>query len=231
MAYLKSIALLITLLFTVLGETIAQSYAIRPNDTISMAGMMEDLSTLTIEQVNTTSNTIILRWQKVSESVPANWEASVCDNQMCQTTLVDSGTMNPVLRSEYGLILLHITPHVNYGTCIVRYAVWDIASPSVKDTLTYILSMKETSEVRKVENKNEFSVFPNPVKNNLQIFSDPQQGSWFLITDILGKTVLNGLIESKVMTLSTDKLQNGFYSISFFDKSKNISTKKFIVQH
>lgn len=231
MVYLKSIVLLITLPFVILGETVAQSYTIRPNDTINMVGMMEDLSTLSIEQVNNTSGNINLRWQKVNKSVPANWEASVCDNQMCHTTLVDSGTMNPVLPSEYGLILLHITPHINYGTSIVRYAVWDIASPTVIDTLTYILTLKENSEIKEEKTKNALKIYPNPVINNLQIFSDLQKGSWFLITDILGKIVLNGVIESKVMTLSAENLQNGIYSISIFDKSNNISTKKFIVQH
>lgn len=208
----------------------AQYFSNVPNDTINMVGMMEDLETLSIQQLNTSNKAITLKWQKVSESVPSVWEASVCDNITCNTSLVDSGTMNPVNPADYGLLLLHITPHVNYGKAIVRYAVWDIANPVLKDTLTYILTVTATSGIASSENKNAFSIFPNPAKESINIISKLQTGFQFLITDISGKEIEKGISKTNTISVSTENLPNGVFNISIFTENKIINTKQFLIQ-
>ncbi|CAN5618435.1 hypothetical protein BH11BAC1_BH11BAC1_20120 [soil metagenome] len=131
----------VAILLMVTGNSIAQTYSISPNDTIQLTGALEDLQTLSISQINTSADTLNLMWRKVSESVPPNWDAYVCDNSICYTTLEDSGSMNPVLPSDYGFVLLHITPHVDYGTALIRYSVWDINNPGSIDTLTFRLTV------------------------------------------------------------------------------------------
>lgn len=191
--------------------------------------MMEDLETLSIQQLNTSVDTIQLKWKKISENVPLLWEASVCDNAFCSTSLVDSGTMNPVLPFEHGLLLLHITPHTNYGTAVVRYAVWDIAKPALKDTLTYILTVSATLGIAEAENKNIFSIFPTPAKDNINIISNLQSGFQFLITDISGKEIENGISKTNSVSVSTSDLPNGVYNVSFFKENKIINTKKILI--
>lgn len=231
MTAISKIVLSVAVIIAVTDISIGQTYSIVPNDTINMAGMMEDLETLSIQQINTSTNTIQLKWVKLSESVPLLWEASVCDNQFCYTSLVDSGMMNPVTPNDYGLLLLHITPHVNYGTAIVRYAVWDITNPAMKDTLTYILTMNATSGINEVENKNDFSIFPNPSNENINIFSNMQTDFQFLITDVSGKEIQNGISKTNSILLSTANFADGFYSVSITDNNITISTKKIVVQH
>ncbi len=125
---------------------------------------MEDLETLSIQQLNISTNNITLMWKKIYESVPPIWEASVCDNAFCNTSLVDNGIMNPIFPNDFGLLLLHITPHVNYGTAVVRYAVWDIANPALKDTLTYILTVNTTSGIEGSRKQKCFQHFSKPCK-------------------------------------------------------------------
>lgn len=221
----------VAVVFTATDISFAQSYSNVPNDTINMVGMMEDLETLSIQQQNTSTNTIQLKWAKVSESVPLLWEASVCDNAFCNTSLVDSGTMNPVLPSEYGLLLLHITPHTNYGTAVVRYAVWDIAKPAMKDTLTYILTVHATSGISEAENKNAFIIFPNPAKENINIVSKLQTGFQYVITDVSGKEIEKGISKTNSISISTENLPNGLYTVSIFAENKIINTKQFLIQH
>jgi hypothetical protein len=230
MTTLSKIVLSVATIFAVADISFAQSYSLVPNDTIHMVGMMEDLETLSIQQQNTSTDTIQLKWQKVSESVPPIWEANVCDNAFCNTSLVDSGTMNPVLPSEYGLLLLHITPHKNYGTAVVRYAVWDIANPALKDTLTYILTVNTSSGISDAENKNAFSIFPNPAKEYINIISKLQTGFHYVITDVSGKEIGNGISKTNSISISTSDLPNGVYSVSIFTENKIINTKKILVQ-
>src|SRR5215203_24908 len=151
MKFLAKSFLSVAVIIAAADSSFSQSYLIMPGDSVQFTGVFDHLQTLSIQQVNTSADTIQLAWRKVSESVPSNWEALVCDNVMCYTSLVDSGTMNPVMPGDYGFVLLHITPHNNYGTAVVRYAVWDIDNSSTKDTLTYILSLDSVSSIS--ENK------------------------------------------------------------------------------
>ncbi|MBI3233208.1 MAG: T9SS type A sorting domain-containing protein [Bacteroidetes bacterium] len=228
----KQIISAIAAIFAAIAVSFAQSYSIVPNDTVRITGVMEDLQTLSIQQINISIDTITLKWKKISENVPSKWEASVCDNSFCHTSLVDSGTMTPIIPNEYGLLLLHITPHVEFGTANVRYAVWDSNSPSVKDTLTYILTSVETLGIKEIENTSNFNIFPNPVNsNNFAIFADIQKGSSFSIIDIEGKVIQSGIFEGNSKSFSVENFPNSIYFISVFDQKKCLGTKKFAIQH
>lgn len=230
MATLYKIVLSVAAIFAGTDISFAQSYLNIPSDTINIVGMMEDLETLSIQQQNISTDTIRLQWEKVSESVPALWEASVCDNRVCNTSLVDGGTMNPINPADYGFLLMHITAHVNYGTAVIRYAVWDMANPTLKDTLTYILTINATSGITEAEHKNAFSIFPNPAKENINIISKQQTGFQFLITDVAGIEIENGVSKTNAVSIDTENLTNGLYTVSIFIENKIINTKQFLIQ-
>ena len=230
MIFIKRLVLSVAAIVAATDVSFSQSFSNSPNDTINIIGMMEDLQTLSIEQLNISPNTISLKWKKVSENVPLLWDASVCDNQICNTTLVDSGMMNHVNPSDYGLLLLHITAHVNYGTATVRYAVWDIANPAIKDTLTYILTISATSSIAEAENKSAFSIFPNPAIESINIISKLQTGFQFLITDISGKEIERGVSRTNSISVNTQNIPNGVYNVSIFSENEIVNTKKILIQ-
>lgn len=211
--------------------TNAQRYRITPNDTIRITGMMEDLQTLSIEQFNTTSDTLTVRWKKISAIVPEKWEASVCDNSFCNTSLVDSGTMNPIFPSEYGLLLLHITPHVVYGTAEVRYVVWDIATPLIQDTLTYILSVSESSTVSEMTARDDYSVTPNPATEEITLRTSLLMGFQYRLIDNIGKIVFTGTLCNYSTSLETNKIPSGVYSLILFKNERIVETHRIIIQH
>ncbi|UPT68041.1 MAG: T9SS type A sorting domain-containing protein [Sphingobacteriales bacterium JAD_PAG50586_3] len=228
MITIKQIVLSVAAFIVATDIAFAQTYALTPNDTVEINGVMEDLQTLSIQQVNNSSDNIILKWQKVSESVPQNWEAAVCDNAICYTSLIAGGTMNPVLPTEYGFVLLHITPHVNYGTAIVRYSVWDEANPAIKDTLTFILTVDGTSSVQE-DNKPQIKLFPNPASDIITI-TNLALGSHYMVYDGNGKTVLSGNNSTGILSFPCKGFANGTYTISITHKG-TATTKKFIIQH
>lgn len=208
----------------------SQSYSITPNDTVQVLGGMEDLQTLTISQQNNGNDTLYFRWQKVSESVPANWEASVCDNFVCYTTLKDSGATNPVFPTESGFILLHVTPHVNYGTAVVRYAIWDIANPTIKDTLTFITTVNAPSAITETENNNAFNIFPNPVSGYLNITSTNNEIFSSNIFNSFGEKV-SSTVSTQNSKLETLNLSNGVYTLLISTNIKSYFIKQIVIQH
>ena len=224
--------LILTVIVTILATDFSsgQSYSITPNDTFEMTGYMEDLQTLTISQLNISSDTIVLGWKKVSDTVPLDWEASICDNRICYTVLMDSGTMNPIARTETGFLILHIVAHVNYGSAIVRYAVWDIQTPGLKDTVTFIMSTIGSSGITESVNKNVNSISPNPAKDNISVvFSDKREHN-FAIYNLLGERIYSGVAFEKAQ-ISTATFANGMYTFSLLDRDAKFTTSKILVHH
>jgi hypothetical protein len=230
MRVIQKVVLSVAAFFAATDISFAQTYSLVPNDSINITGTLEDLQTLSIQQLNISSNTIQLKWKKVSESVPALWEAVVCDNQVCYTSLVDSGMMNPVIPTDYGFVLLHITPHVNYGTAIVRYAVWDTANAAIKDTLTFVLTVNNTAGITETETENSFSIFPNPAKGNISIVSNLPSGFQVLITDVSGKEIKKGVSKTNSISVSTENFRSEVYTISIIINNEIINVKKILVQ-
>lgn len=187
----------------------AQAYSIIPNDTFKISGMMEDQQTLTISQLNTSGNIITLGWEKISESVPVGWDASVCDNRLCYGALEDSGTMNPIIPSETSFLLLKITGHVNYGIAVIRYAVWNVNNPTMRDTLTYVMTIQNTGIAEKV--MHPFTIFPNPANDLVNIQSRVHTKFTCSLMDLTGKEVQTGHSNANSIILSTENLPNGIY--------------------
>ena len=213
------------------GNSFSQSYTLSPGDSVQFTGVFDHLQTLSIEQVNATADTIQLAWKKVSESVPPNWEAVVCDNVMCNTSLVDSGSMNPVMPGDYGFVLMHITPHVNYGTAVVRYAVWDIANDSMKDTLTYILSLDSVSAISENKTVESFQLFPNPANSGFNVKTELHNGFTYTVIDLNGDEVLKGVSSTNYATVSTMSMECGMYTVTMYAKDKMVSNKIISIQH
>lgn len=227
---MKHILLFLIALFGTTAFSFAQSYTITPNDTFEVVGYMEDLQTLTISQANNTNDTLYFKWRKVSEVVPANWEASVCDNAICYTVLKDSSTTNPVAPGESGFILLHVTPHVTYGTSIVKYAIWDITNPALKDTMTFITTVLQPSGITEATNSNTFSMFPNPVSDvlNIQWLNNGERS--LSVYNTVGERIYTAPVATGCQLLTTS-WANGVYTVSFSDNNGTLKVKKLIIQH
>ncbi len=209
----------------------AQSYLNSPNDTVEVTGILDNLETLSILQVNTTNDSIQLQWTKVSESLPVGWEASVCDNFTCNTSLVDDGTMLPVLPGEYGLLLIHITAHLNYGTAVIQYAIWDQNYPSAIDTLTYILHVNAPSSLEQVIINEDYLLYPNPSSDALFIKSNQQHPFTYIVFNSLGKRMITKTSVSDTEQLLTSEYPNGKYLVTLIDKNKKVISKTILIQH
>ena len=225
------ILLSVAVVFAAADVVTAQTYSLTPNDTINITGLLEDLQTLSIQQVNTSQDTIQLQWEKVSESVPPLWDAVVCDNQFCYTSLEDSGMMNPVIPTDYGFLLLHMTPHVNLGTAVVRYTVWDTANASMKDTLTFMLTAINATGIKEdAHDANTFSLYPNPANETFTLNTGLQSDLQYFITDAAGKEIEIGSMVNRAKSISVSTWGSGLYSISLLEKGNLKQARMLLIQ-
>jgi beta-glucanase (GH16 family) len=83
--------------------------------------------------------------------------------------------------------------------------------------------LKNNSELK--NDKNNFSVFPNPSQYSINVMYPKKQVESIRITDILGKnckTIKLGLDEIGFQNIDVSDIQNGVYIVTFYSDSKEV---------
>lgn len=140
---IKKHILVVAIIIATSNILFAQSYYHNPNDTIISNANFDDVSVYNITQVHPLNDTILFKYYKYSVVMPASWDAFLCDNATCHPDLADSVTMIAI-PGDNGLMSLHLNPHFDAGTGIIRYLIFDTNTPSQVDTLTWIISAGTT---------------------------------------------------------------------------------------
>ncbi|WP_133162715.1 hypothetical protein [Flavipsychrobacter stenotrophus] len=201
----------------------AQSYYHSPNDTIIGTAIYEDVSVFNITQVHPTADTISFRWKKYSVAIPATWEASICDNGNCYTTLKDSGTMATIVTGDNGLMSLHVNPHLQSGTGIIRYSIFATNTPSQVDTLTWIITAIAPNAVIEVSTLQPEIIIYN---KRIAIKTLNDEYSQVILHDLNGKVLCHKDIQAGQTSISTQEYPTEVLILQLTGK-RNFITKIF----
>lgn len=189
----KGILLIVALVATI-NSSFGQSYTHSPNDTIIANANLDFYSVFNITQLHPTNDTLYFKWNKVSASVPSTWEVSICDNGHCNTSLVDSGAMDPVYIGDIGLMSLHVNPHFETGTAIIRYSIYATNTPLQVDTLTWIITASGATGISTI-NYLQPSISIN--NQTLYLNNIDKQFTSLQIIDINGQIIYQTSIQDK----------------------------------
>jgi hypothetical protein len=72
----------------------------------------------------------------------------------------------------------------------------------------------------------EWTLFPNPANNELNVKGDLSQNATYLISDVSGRTVMSGTLSTR--TLDVTKLQSGVYIFTLVNENGMSESKRFI---
>jgi hypothetical protein len=141
--------------------------------------------------------------------------------------------------------IIRICPQAGGNAVYKARAIYEMINDSVEynDSLVcqevgyYRIAMQEIIEQIKIpnlpiKNKNfEFTIFPNPIKSELNVVFNKNTTGTIKITDALGKLVYVGTISSGVLnyTLDLKHISTGIYYIHF-SNNEVLVNKKFIKQ-
>lgn len=164
---------------------LTQSYFHSPNDTLIANTELEISVTMNITQVHPTADTLYFHWNKLNVSMPIDWEASVCDNSNCYTTLIPNGNMLPVSPGDDGLLLIHCTPHTNSGVGIIQYTIYEDQTPNKIDTLTWIINTNELG-IELIDNASADYYFSQNALNFITLKNKPIE---IIIFDNTGRKI------------------------------------------
>ncbi|MBX7109613.1 MAG: T9SS type A sorting domain-containing protein [Chitinophagales bacterium] len=205
---LNTLALAVAITFAAANVLLAQNYALSPGDSIVEVAEFDDLTVYNILQNNVSGDSLFMSWQKVSSDVPPTWEALICDNNNCYADLKESGVMHPVIPGEYAFLSVHLTPHTNAGTAIIRYVVWETDNPLSRDTLTWIIS----SGITGVENQTSLPLSLQVIGDQLFILHTSMIEE-ISILSAEGKILFEGKGQSLNSVIDLSQFSTGIYLI------------------
>ena len=200
-----------------------QNYFHSPNDTLIANTSLDGQVTMNITQIHPNNDTLHFNWNKLDVVMPFGWEANICDNSNCYTSLVDSGTTLPVLPGDDALMLIHCTPHITEGTAIIRYTISEENTPLQIDTLTWIIN----ATVAGINSTSSISPKMWVYKNELHLDEFATDFRSLVIYNSIGEAVFDTKFLTKKI-ISLPLLTPSIYFVRL-EGDSNIFTHKIIL--
>lgn len=225
------------LLLCALQTTNAQNYFNGTTYTINLGCNRLDYGG--IEFSNNTSKPMVLHWEKVLEDTVPGSSFDMCANSACYITVPDTGSNwnFPVMQQDTGFFKLHYWTGDSAGTSTLKLYVYDKASPSTGDTLTYILNIV-CSGLGVEENKDThpFHVYPIPADQHIILeIKDMNVDDLYTVNliDALGRNVLSERIKNTYLNrLNVGNIKNGVYFLQILNRDNEVlQYQKVIVNH
>ncbi|NBP04605.1 MAG: T9SS C-terminal target domain-containing protein [Bacteroidetes bacterium] len=117
---------------------------------------------------NVGTGSLRIAYEKVSVDYPAGWDVSFCDNRNCFFTFRDKDTFTALAPGEKASIKITVFPKGAADTAVVKYAVWDVNNPSVKDTLTFNIMVRWSAGAHFTCMPQQ-AIYPVPANRHLQV--------------------------------------------------------------
>ena len=213
------------------GITLAQKrYSISPSRVLSEKAEFGMYTNFKIYQNNISNDTLILKWKLVSDNLIKGWDYSSCAYGICYAFIPDTlCTMSPIIPGESGFLSLTIDPMNIKGTGKASIYVYDISTPSIKDTITFIINAESANGINDYNLANSISVYPNPATEMIYIKSDRIgiSNNSVQIKNILGKDVYTARVgATDVNVIDVSLLSEGIYFVQYIYEDGTFSTKK-----
>jgi hypothetical protein len=195
-----------------------------------MTPAFNQLTIVDIFQQNTSNDTILLKWELISNELFPGWDFSLCDYTTCYPGIPDNGTMTRVPPGEKGFLGLNVKPYDIPGTGKVRMYVYEDGFMEKGDTLTWFVIAKPTG-IAELNGSAIVSLYPNPANETVTIQVDAADLSTasLQVTDLLGKSLINKPLTNESTKLDVSDLPNGYYLIQCKYGNETAGMKKLCI--
>lgn len=165
-------------------------------------------------------------WQIVEITGPtgvSGWSFGMCDPLNCLADLVvgSKGTFNVGL-NKIGTFTGDFVLNSKSGMGAAKIIIYAKSNPSLHDTLIFQMNSWVTG-IKEAQGVKEFTYYPNPVKDRLQIKYNTKEALNIEIYNVLGNKVKGFVHTGFESDINVGDLQNGIYFIRFRDGNHTIS--------
>lgn len=133
-------------------------------------------------------------WQKISDSLDNRWLVTACFNGDCRDSLLWQGNFI----SDYGyndstcFLAFHVESHGNTGISAIKYKVYNRNNPADSGIISVRVRYINLTGIEKINtSSNAFSVYPNPVSDEIFIETPNNSHKIYTVTlyDLCGKKI------------------------------------------
>lgn len=189
---------------------IAQTIEVQGNNTQNFYPEASGFTDCSIYMKNISKVSLKIAYEKVSADYPAGWDVSFCDNRNCFFSLRDKDTFTAMAPGEKASMKITVYPKGSADTAVVKYAVWDVNNPAVKDTLTFNIMVRWSAGIQ-LSCMPQPAIYPIPAKSHLQV--NTTGANYIEIRNISGQTVGHYLPNAEWTRLDIAELLAGSYFI------------------
>lgn len=251
--------LFLLLNFVVINTTQAQlalTYGSEVSDTLPTLAQQEELGVefpqgimnISNPLMNNSDQQVSVNWQRTQIVAPQGWNNSVCFGEQCWADFISSSEeVGPVViapNSSSDFKLQINTNQATLGQSTTEVMFW-VGTDTIVTTIIAVVAEVEipvdTTEmpvdtvVASIEDfiytEKSFSVYPNPVRNFLNIeLNNYEEIQTVEIYNMLGKVIERFILEdaNKIQKIDLSSLTEGMFFISLLDNNNNlIETKRF----
>jgi hypothetical protein len=198
------------------------SYSITPAKSMTVTAPYSSVTIFDINQKNTSSSKIILKWKLVSMSLPPTWQYSMCDYQTCYSGIpAGPNTMDTIPGNGQGFLGLNIDPTTTSGSGVVKVYVYQNTFPANGDTLTWHVNTPAVG-IEEIFAGSGIKIYPNPAKDLLTVDLNNFEAIKVNLFDALGRIVLTAPLSLSATTLNISALDKGFYTLVIDTKDKQL---------
>jgi hypothetical protein len=174
----------------------------------------------------TGSDSIELKWEviKFDNTLPTSWEFGFCDNEGCYTLNETSTNTIWLPASKPASMHLTVSPNNIIGSGTVRIAIYP-SGGTVNDgvIITYIFSIGVSIKNATAVN---FTMYPNPVKDYLNINFTKKGLQHIEVYNILGNKVIDkDVANTDFVRIPFTNFQRGRYIVMYRSENGKIITK------
>lgn len=206
----------------------AQNYIISPNDTaiVELTSSTYSTSTIYLDHDNLSSDSLLLKWEIVENTIPTEWDYSYCDYTNCYSSNITDATMTKFGPSESGFIKVTLSATNAAANAIIRFKVYNNGFPENADTLTFIYN--STLGIFDNDHISNVKVFPNPSKGQFTV-KNISQNSTVTLTNSLGQVIVNEEANDSIYSFGST-LNPGVYFVRLSENGITYATRKVIIR-
>lgn len=194
---------------------VAQDFSVARLDTTFVGS--KDVSDFggKIGLINNTNSSLALKWKRIDNDKPTDWQTSVCDASNCYPYDVDSANFSLPVSGFNNLMNVHFYPYQTFGLATVKVKVENRNDPSNAYNLTFIGDARDTSATTGVFDNVIETVLFNYYNDQIQITTQKSIALSANIYNLTGQIVENKSGFGSNLVVSTSNLQEGIYLVEY----------------
>jgi hypothetical protein len=166
-------------------------------------------------------------WEIIENSLPMDWDMSLCDYNTCYALLPSSASMSPISLEDAksgtkGFFKITFLSYKTDTTATISFYVYDSKDKSRGDTVSFTFS--RTTSVAN-NNFQNIEIYPNP-SSSLIHFDVAESNSTIRIMNFAGKILIEETeVNAGQKSLNLSHLPKGLYFVNISGGDRNYQSK------